>query len=212
MINLNYEQSILLLRERLKAALPGSVAHQSMLHAYRYTPPVPPDDAKQSAVLLVLYPTAQNKTGLLLIERTKDGSPHSGQIALPGGRYEEKDGDLQNTAIRETFEEINLQPENIEILGKITPMYIPVSNFCVHPYIGICNSLNGLLASDDEVAQIIHTDLETLFQQKGTVKIALVAAPNGVIKAPAYLLPNNKYIWGATAMIIAELEYILLNK
>lgn len=180
------------------------------MSVYRPEAGLAPAHARQSGVLLLLYPQ-QEQVHLVLIERSADGGVHSGQIALPGGRSEEADADIAATALREANEEVALDPKSVTVLGQLSSLYIPVSNFEVHPVLGVCREVPMLSRSDAEVAQILQMPVGRIFSQKEKVSVPLSGLPDLKIKAIAYLLPGNRYIWGATAMILSELEYLLAD-
>lgn len=186
--------------------LPGYDAHLLMTHKNRYVPQTLPSDAKTSAVLLLLYPVP-NDYNIVLIQRSKDGSNHSGQIAFPGGKVELEDESLWHTAIRESLEEIDLK-ESVDFVGAITPLYIPVSNYNLHPYIGFCPVKPSLLPSDHEVAQIIEIPLSQLFATKAMRKIWIQKPMQGYLDVLTYPINDELYVWGATAMVLAELEVL----
>src|SRR5690606_7847625 len=122
-------------------SLPGEAAHLKMSPSLRVrTSEVakqPGFNPKQSAVIILLYP--ENDIWYnVLIKRPEYKGTHSGQIAFPGGRFEENDVTFDITALRECEEEIGVSRELITVLGKLTEIYIPPSNFMVHPYIGYC--------------------------------------------------------------------------
>lgn len=197
------------LSERLLTPLPGMQGHQAMTHPYRFAPSIFPDNAKQSAVLIGIYENIHQEIAVILIKRTQDNSPHSGQLSFPGGKQEKEDIDLYHTALREAQEEINLDIAATKLVGALSPLYIPVSNFAVHPFIAQVGHIDTLQASPREVANIIHLPLLHTFSSKGQVEVPVKAAPAGIVTTPAYILTNNNYIWGATAMILSELEFII---
>jgi 8-oxo-dGTP pyrophosphatase MutT (NUDIX family) len=186
--------------------LPGVEAHKRIIHSNRQISDSFPDNSKQASVLLLLYPN-NSFYNLVLIERTKLGT-HGGQIAFPGGKVESTDTSLWHTAIRESKEEVNLH-ESIEPIGKLSPLYIPVSNYVLHPFVGFINKKPELLASDDEVASIIEIDIKMLFSSRNYRKIYINYPNMPFVDAYVYNLPNNYYIWGATAMVLSELEVLL---
>lgn len=94
------------------------------------------ENPRIAAVMMLFYPK-NNETHLVLIVRNAYNGVHSSQIAFPGGKYETTDADYEETALRETHEEVGVPPEKIEIVKHFTPMYIPPSNFLVHPFLGI---------------------------------------------------------------------------
>jgi len=195
------------LQARLQQALPGYEAQRKMMSVLRPEASQAPATARQSGVLLLFYPT-EHDVKLILIERSNDGGVHSGQIAFPGGKKEETDTDIIATALREAQEEISLKAENVAVLGRMSSLYIPVSNFVVNPVVAICDEVPTLVASDYEVAEILRLSVERLFSKKEMVQV--VASGGALnIRTTAYILDNEKFIWGATAMILSELETML---
>src|SRR6201988_3139820 len=126
------------LKIELQKPLPGTDAQFEMAHIKREKIIHPTEGYRPSAVLILLYPDLEKKATILLIERSIYPGYHSGQIALPGGKAEPLDIDLQQTALREFFEETG-SSETPEIIGALSPMYIPVSQFMVQPYIAFLN-------------------------------------------------------------------------
>lgn len=196
------------LQQRLQQPLPGYEAQRRMMSVYRPDSSLAPAHARQSGVLLLLYP-ANDLIHLVLIERSADGGVHSGQIALPGGRKEETDTDIVATALRESNEEVALDPASVQVLGRLSSLYIPVSNFAVHPVVGVCEEQPMLSGSDAEVAQILELSLGEIFFVKEKITVPLSGFPEMKIKAMAYLLQGGRFIWGATAMILSELECLM---
>lgn len=166
-----------------------------------------PADARPSGVLALLFPK-DGQLRVLLIERTKDGHAHSGQISFPGGKQEPEDAGLRATALREAQEEVGLQPDAVEVLGALTPLYIPVSNFHVYPFIAYAETAPEYLLSEHEVARILEVPLEMLFHadRKATVKVYPGSLKGLSMTVPAYKLQDETIIWGATAMMLSELE------
>ncbi len=163
--------------------------------------------AKKSAVLIILYPS-NNSINTILIQRPNYEGVHSGQIAFPGGKYEESDIELSNTALREANEEIGIDVSNIQLLGRLTDLYISPSNFLVSPFIGFITELNDLTPNNYEVSKIIHTDLFNL-NKEHIKNIKNIEHSNGYkIKTPYYKIEGFT-VWGATAMMISELNAII---
>jgi len=193
------------LEQRLKQPLPGFDAQKKMMNLNRPKVTVVPENARESGVLILLYPD-RGEIHTVLIERTKDGGVHSGQIALPGGRKELSDIDIIATALREANEEVNLDPERVTVLGNLTDLYIPVSNFKVQPVIAYSKTRPELTPSDSEVAKIIYISLTDLFSSKEEVDVTASGTVSFKIHTMAYMLTPPAVLWGATAMILSELE------
>lgn len=162
---------------------------------------------RKSAVLILLYPN-ENSINTILIQRPIYKGVHSGQIAFPGGKFEENDLYLENTALREANEEIGINTNNIQLLGSLTDVYISPSNFLVKPFIGFVHELSDLKADSYEVSQIIHSDLFSL-NNESIKGIKTIEHSNGFkIKTPYYEVEGFT-VWGATAMIISELNAVV---
>jgi len=198
------------LRQRLQQPLPGLAAQERMMGRVVAMPPVVPPNARLSAVLCLLYPV-QDDLKLLLIKRKEDRTAHSGQVSFPGGRYEPEDISLQYTALREAQEEVGIAPQAVDVLGALTSLYIPVSNFNVFPYVGFLPHRPAFTLSQQEVSYIIEPPLCMLLQDdcKITTDVSSPAAPQLIRNVKAYQLTDGTIIWGATAMIISELEMLL---
>jgi 8-oxo-dGTP pyrophosphatase MutT (NUDIX family) len=162
---------------------------------------------RKSAVLILLYPT-ENSINTILIQRPIYDGVHSGQIAFPGGKFEENDLSLENTALREANEEIGINTHNIQLIGSLTDLYISPSNFLVKPFVGFVEKLSELKADSYEVNQIIHYDLFSLNNER--IKgIKTIKHSNGFkIKTPYYEVEGFT-VWGATAMMISELNAVV---
>lgn len=178
-----------------------------MMNVNRPDSSVAPPHARKSGVLLLLYPD-NGDLRLVLIERSADGGVHSGQIALPGGRKEDTDTTIIDTALREAAEEVALNANKVTVLGKLSCLYIPVSNFEVTPVIAYAAEEPKLIASEAEVAGILHLPLSTLFSRKEMVDVQ-ASGLNLIIHTIAYMMDDVRFIWGATAMILSELEAIV---
>ena len=207
---MEYLKTIEWLKERLQQPLPGADAHARMMARVREMPAQIPQDARASAVLSVLFPVA-DELNLLFIKRTEDGHAHSGQISFPGGRMDPTDADLRATALREAQEEVGIMSEEVSILGELTPLYIPVSNFQVHPFVAFAQHRPQYHINKSEVDFIIEIPLKEILSEeiKTVTKVTSPADPTFVRNVNAYQLPESKIIWGATAMILSELEVIL---
>ncbi|MEO6832941.1 MAG: CoA pyrophosphatase [Chitinophagaceae bacterium] len=198
------------LRQRLCNPLPGWAAQQRMTGNFRPHTDVIPPNARESAVLQILFPK-DNELQLLFIRRTEDGRPHGGQISFPGGQWETTDANFQETALRETEEEIGVSRNHLDVLGALTPLYIPVSLFQVHPFVACCAIRPDFTRSEAEVADILEVPLSFLFHKDNKIitEVSRASQPDWRMEVPAYKLPDETIVWGATAMMLAELEAVL---
>lgn len=159
------------------------------------------------AAVLMLLTDAADRPELILIKRTQYPGVHSGQISLPGGKKEDTDLNYEQTALRETEEEIGVPPHLIKLIGPLSELYIPPSNFLVQPYLGISDRKLNFKPEKIEVQLVIPIDLNKLFHPKSQGEFYVES--HGIqIKVPAYKV-NEHIIWGATAMMISELKELL---
>lgn len=193
------------LRENLAAPLPGRPAQALMAPLPR--PGWNPDDraeepARQSGVLVLLYSLKDRLHLPLIVRPTYDGA-HSGQVAFPGGGYEEKDLNLTQTALREAHEELGIAPENVQVLGTLTHLYIRPSNYEVYPTVGRLTAKPVFRPDPREVAQLLQVPLEALLDPAHQRQEQWQLANRSAL-VPFYAIQNQS-IWGATAMILSEL-------
>jgi 8-oxo-dGTP pyrophosphatase MutT (NUDIX family) len=192
------------IQQRLLLPLPGIAVQQSMAPEGRSTAPAPPN-ALKAGVLILLYPK-QKSLHTIFIQRTEYNGAHSGQISFPGGMYEEKDGNLQQTALRETYEEIGLEPNDIQILGTLSPLFVPISKIQVFPFVGYLNKERKIKIDNQEVEHVIEVQIEHLLHSDSIQKGEFSNSEKTAI-AP-YFKVENKKIWGATAMMLAEFLFV----
>ncbi len=200
-----------LLRERLKAPLPG---HGDFLELSGYQRPdidavlrqQPPP--KESAVLITLVPSNGEWQTLLMLRPEYDGV-HSGQIGFPGGHREPFDSDLRETALREFREEMGASTTGMEVLGELSRVYIPPSRALVTPVLAYVPQLPELRPDASEVAAVIRTPVAHLLRndilKRGSRYIAILKRE---LEVP-YWDVQGHMVWGATALMIAELRQLL---
>ena len=188
------------LKKQLQKELPGISAQLKMAPSIR---PTSDSDTKRinAAVLILLY-IKKGKINLAFIKRSEYDGHHSGQISLPGGKYEESDKSFIHTAIRETEEEIGLLSDYIEILGQLTPLHIPISKYYVQPIIARYKIEPIFLPDKLEVEYVIEINLDDL-SNVTNCKVKQFNINQLHFNAPVYKC-NNHIIWGATAMILSE--------
>lgn len=198
------------LARRLKQPLPGLEAQLKLLPAYRAElrrSTQSPADARQSAVLILLFPES-NDVKTVFIQRNIYDGVHSGQVAFPGGRFEKGDKDLEKTALRETEEEVGVPSSRIRLIGKLTKIYIPPSNFDVLPFVGCLAEPPTLIPDPSEVSGVFTVSLNHLIRPE-SCQMSAIDLPDGrQIDAPCYLVDNYR-IWGATSMILSEFIEVL---
>ena len=169
-----------------------------------------PDQHRQAAVLLLLYPnraSGDSQTTLALIRRPDYSGPHSGQIALPGGRREGEEN-LQQTALRETHEELGVDPATLTLLGALSPLYVRASNHLVYPFVASAATRPDFVPCPREVAQVIETPLTRLLDPRYRGFEVMRFEPVGRVRVPYFALPGAR-IWGATGMILGEFLTVL---
>ncbi|MBS7256096.1 NUDIX hydrolase [Flavobacterium branchiicola] len=191
--------------------LPATFAHIKMAPKERIQElknlDVESKNPRIAAVMMLLYPK-KGKTYLVLIVRNAYNGVHSSQIAFPGGKYENTDANFEETALRETHEEIGVAPEKIEIIKHFTPMYIPPSNFLVHPFLGISKEELSFYPDIREVAGIIELPLSVFLDDEIIIEATLSTSYAANALVPAFNIQNH-IVWGATAMILSELRDVL---
>jgi 8-oxo-dGTP pyrophosphatase MutT (NUDIX family) len=198
------------IRKALRDNLPGKSAHQKMLPPnIKLKDPQNPQNVKQSGVLLLLYPH-NGKLQICFIRRPDSMKFHGGQIAFPGGKYEQSDKNLVNTALRESKEEIGIKTDDIIILGELTTLYVSVSNFYIKPVVGYCISKPNFKINNHEVEELITLPVE-FFNNKNIIQVKEVETSSGKLNTPCFVI-KNQIIWGATAMILAEFLSICNNR
>ncbi len=164
---------------------------------------------KTAAVMMLFYPK-NGRTHLVLIVRNSYEGIHSAQVALPGGKYETRDQNYVNTALRETHEEIGIHPKNIEIIRAFTQLYIQASNFLVYPFLGISKEEVIFIPNREEVAQIIELPLSDFLDDNIIVNTIISTSYAKNIEIPAFKI-NEHIVWGATAMMLSELKEVLIK-
>jgi len=197
------------LAEQLKLPLAGATAQYKMAPLLRAAADeylkknIQP---KIGAVLILFYPEKE-KTKLVLILRNSYDGVHSGQVSFAGGKFDAQDETLVNTALREAEEEIGVNKNDINIIGNLTPLYIPASNFLVHPFVGYASVKPDFIIDMKEVAELIEVDWNELMKDEIVKRKPIILFNNKEVSAP-YFDINGHHIWGATAMIISELKEI----
>ena len=209
---MEFDQAIAYLKRGLEKPLPGQDAQKSMsplpIDSIRFdfefsTPP------RKGAVLILIYPEF-NHAFFPLIKRPTYQGVHSGQVAFPGGKMEPDDEDITFTAIRETWEEVGVLPKDVNILGAISDLFVPASNFLVSPIIGYTEEKPRFIPEVKEVDRIIETPLKQLFELE-TRKQKILEIGGKIKLDTPYFDISNEVVWGATAMILGEFIQVIAN-
>lgn len=164
-------------------------------------------NAKKGGVLILFYPV-DTQIRTVLIQRPQYEGVHSGQVAFPGGAKEDKDVTMIATALREAEEEVGVQKNFVEVIGQLTELYIPPSNFLITPVVGFAQQRPEFVLQTNEVAGIIEPTLHELLDEKAVGIKKINVRPDIAIDAPYYDI-RGRTVWGATAMMISELNEIL---
>lgn len=194
----------------LQDPLPGRIGHLTML-------PQPVDekrfsvrdDHRKGAVLMLFYPDSSNSF-VPFIKRPEYPGVHGGQISFPGGKWEPEDADLGVTALREAEEEIGVYAEKVTLLGKLSDVYIPPSNFLVSPFIGFVSNKPDFRPDPTEVERIISCPFPLLLD-KEIRKLTQVKGSSGLSFEAPYFDIEQEVVWGATAMMLGEFTYLWEN-
>lgn len=192
------------IREALQKQVDGLNYQKRMIPVGRKLTPSEEqrNQMKHSAVLVLLQEGMQG-IEVLLTQRKMNLKHHPGQISFPGGRRDAADRNTVETALRETSEEIGIDASNVEIIGQLSPIYVAVSNYWVEPIVGYLRHHQTPKINPEEVETVFAQSFDR-FVTKNFQKTALVETNSGPLEVPCYEVDGYR-IWGATAMILAEL-------
>jgi 8-oxo-dGTP pyrophosphatase MutT (NUDIX family) len=201
------------LREALSRPLPGLDAQLRMAPSPRigWDPLKFPEGATDGAALLLVYPHGDTLHIALTVRGTGLRN-HTGQVSLPGGRVDEGES-FEAAALREANEEIGVDPGTVELLGRLTPLHIPVSGFLLHPIVGYTSMRPAFQRAEWEVARIIEAPVARLSEPavlKREIRTRVVKGQSIGVDVPYFDIDGEK-VWGATAMVLAEFCAILTS-
>ncbi|MSP12171.1 MAG: CoA pyrophosphatase [Chloroflexi bacterium] len=205
-MGVNTERQLELIRRALQGPRPGRNAHLLMIPGFRRALALeqgwePAYIPRHGAVLLLLYPR-NGELYLVLTRRTHTVATHKGQVSLPGGAFESGDASYIQTALRETQEELGVPLAEVHVLGELTPLYIPPSQYQIHPVVGYSQTPPVFQMNTHEVAEILEITLEYLLssncRQEEDWELEGQRSP-----VPFFDVLGHK-VWGATAMVLAE--------
>jgi 8-oxo-dGTP pyrophosphatase MutT (NUDIX family) len=208
-IAMNFTELVSQMTERLRGDLPGQRAHE-LLRAQpigrllpKFEHKTPP---KQGSVLILLYYN-DGAIKFPLIKRPTYVGAHSAQISLPGGKAEPGE-DIFQAALREGEEEIGVNRNNMQVVGRLSEFNVLPSNFIVTPVVAWIDYVPTYVPDHREVEKVIEADLLALLRDDAVQTKEILAAGLYQMMAPHFLV-EDEIVWGATAMILNELRFIL---
>lgn len=200
-----------LISKALSQPLPGQDVQYALAPAGRREQALKPlvNEPRLSAVLLLLYPQ-DGHWYFPLMRRPANSGLHAGQISFPGGKVEKEDASFEQTALREAKEEMGIVPDEVALLGQLTDIYIPPSNFKVHPIIGHTQRRPDFSLEPAEVEELIEVPVSRLLEND-VVQNTEITTSSGLRLQTPYLNLNQQIVWGATGMMLNEFRALLSN-
>ncbi|MBD3415154.1 MAG: NUDIX domain-containing protein [Candidatus Aminicenantes bacterium] len=205
---MNWENKASLIKKAVNSTRPGLRSQLTMAPEPRPGHKVYSEvkgQCKKAGIMILFFPK-KNQLHLILTLRTALVQYHPNQISFPGGQCDPKENPL-DAALRETEEELGIESTGIKILGQLTPLYIPPSDYCVYPVVGFMNQQPEYVPRTKEVAEVIEIPVSHLMDDRNSI-IETWELNEREVKVPFYLFDHQK-IWGATAMVLAELLDII---
>ena len=172
-----------------------------------YTPRRVDDPKAMPAAVLILVCDRDGEVHLLFTERTHHVEHHKGQMSFPGGACDDEDESLETTALRETQEEIGVQPDDVEIIGQLDDM-VTISNFRVTPFVGVlAQSEESFVINEHEVARVVQVPLSFLLDERN-LELEVREHQGREVLVPAFSYDSHR-IWGATARMLHQFIELL---
>lgn len=198
------------LHKALAVDLPGQEAQYTLAskdRAYTNLEMARADPDVRPAAVLALFHPRNGESHITLIRRNSYPGVHSDQISFPGGKAEPTDSKLEETALRETEEEVGVSASRVKLLGSLTEVYIPPSGFLVRPFVGYAADELEFHPDSREVVEVLNFPVGD-FMNARSVRNVRVEVRNMHMRVPAYVI-GDQVIWGATAMMIGELTSVI---
>jgi 8-oxo-dGTP pyrophosphatase MutT (NUDIX family) len=192
------------LQNKLKLTLPGLDSQMKMsitVNGRNLRTFQPTLDARKSAVMLLIK-NINTEPEILFTLRSSTLKSHSGQISFPGGRIENDETPLE-AALRETQEETGIENGNIEILGKLSELFVPPSNSIIYPFVGALDNNFDFILSETEVEEAFFVKFD-FFLDKNNLKFQKWNREGIIYDVPCWNVGKNVPLWGATAMMLNE--------
>jgi len=206
---LNLEELKYILSESVEP-LPAWDSHEKLSPPYREKYDlelIKRTNPRVASVLIMLYENDYGEIEFPITMRVSYDGAHSHQFSLPGGQFEEQDISLDQTAIRETAEELGVFDEDIEIVKQLSEIFIPPSNFIVYPFIGVHHGTPQFVPDESEVEYVIPLDLEAFLNAEPETFVKEFSGHQ--VEIPGYNIGDDEFIWGATAMILEEFKDVI---
>jgi len=190
------------LRLALAGTLPGVEAQRRMAPIPRpgWLPGRSPEESRPAAALLLVFPAA-SPAHVLLTVRSSQLPSHAGQVSLPGGAVEEGES-LEEAALREASEETGVDQAAVRVLGRLTPLHIPVSGFVLNTVVGVADARPEFRLAGTEVEQLLEPSLDGLLDPAAVRRFPRLM--DGLFQDVPYFAIDRVQVWGATAMVLAE--------
>lgn len=164
---------------------------------------------KLAAVIVPLF-EKEGEYHILFTRRTETVEHHKGQISFPGGRKDEDDPSLKDAALRETFEEIGVRPQDVEILGELDSMATLSSNFLITPFVGVIPYPYNFVVSSDEIEELVEVPLAALLDKKNYYQESQLYEGRPYVSS--FYRYEGRVIWGATARILKQFLELVFSE
>jgi 8-oxo-dGTP pyrophosphatase MutT (NUDIX family) len=202
-----------MLKKALEGPLPGLEEQLKLAHDLRATELAhmrADEDSKVAGVVLLLFRAEDEQIKTVLIARSLNPRDvHSGQISFPGGRIEPKDKNIETGALRELYEEVGVAPHEVDVLGALTEVYIPISNFLVFPFVAYASKTPDFRAQETEVISILTPDLGLFLEPNQPERKEMTMSNGFKLGMVPYFDVEGHVLWGATAMMLGELRAVV---